>query len=237
VLEHRQCRRGPDQCIARLAGEAAERVVDVSDAAVGDTPHDQVALRLEQAGGALFRFLQFPHLVGQLLAARGSAAQCGALAVVAGRHHQDEAAGHGEQAADADGEQVGIVDRRVDAIQVSEQHERHRHRADSDEHPAHDGQDLTAADVKARPHMCRAGANLHKVVPCPKLAGRSAGCPASGPFSRQRPVWRRETCDLLPQRRRFRARLRRPFADRSNLKDIADRQGSIRGAVRVHPHG
>src|SRR5437667_47515 len=83
-------------------------------AALAIAPYDQVALRLEQARGTLLGFLQLPHVVGKLLPTGGGAAQRNALALVARGHHQDDAAGDGEEPTDADREQRRIVDRFVD---------------------------------------------------------------------------------------------------------------------------
>ena len=58
-----------DQLAARLARQRAEGVVGIGDAALRVAAHDQVALRLEQAVRALFRFAQFPIAVGQFLGA------------------------------------------------------------------------------------------------------------------------------------------------------------------------
>ena len=55
---------------ACLAGERAEGVVGVGDAAGGVAAHDQVALRFEQAARALFGLAQFPIAVGEIVDAR-----------------------------------------------------------------------------------------------------------------------------------------------------------------------
>ena len=69
LLEHRQREGGAEQRLARPVGERAERVVDIGDAPVGVAAHDHVALRGQKTLGALFRFLELPIAVGQLLGA------------------------------------------------------------------------------------------------------------------------------------------------------------------------
>ena len=69
LLEHRQREGGADERLARPLGERAERIVDIGDAAVGVAAHDHVALRGQEALGALFRFLELPVAVGELLGA------------------------------------------------------------------------------------------------------------------------------------------------------------------------
>ena len=64
LLEHAQLDFFADERVARLAGERAESVIGVSDAGIGVAPHDQVALRLQQAARALFRLAQLPIAVG-----------------------------------------------------------------------------------------------------------------------------------------------------------------------------
>ncbi len=53
-----------DQRAARQLRQFAIGVVDESDATSGTAQNNQVALRFEQAAGALLGFLQFPVTVG-----------------------------------------------------------------------------------------------------------------------------------------------------------------------------
>ena len=64
LLDHRQLERGADQLAARAAGERAEGIVDVGDAAVAVAAHDHVALRFEEALRALLGLPEFPVAVG-----------------------------------------------------------------------------------------------------------------------------------------------------------------------------
>src|SRR5690606_24787870 len=50
---------------ASAAGCFAISIVDESDLPRRIAPNDQVALRFDQAAGALFRFLQFPIAIGK----------------------------------------------------------------------------------------------------------------------------------------------------------------------------
>ena len=61
--------------VARLLREFAIGVVGEGDAAVAVAQHDQIALRFEQAAGALLGLLQFPIAVGQRLVVQGHLAK------------------------------------------------------------------------------------------------------------------------------------------------------------------
>ena len=161
LFEHGKRGGGAQERGAVLAGERAEGVVGVADAALAIAPYDQVALRLEQARGTLLGFLQLPHVVGKLLATGGGAAQRNALALVARGHHQDDAAGDGEEPTDADREQRRIVDRFVDVVEMLEQDRGDGHRANREKGPACDAQDVPATDVDTRARFPLAGTNLH----------------------------------------------------------------------------
>ncbi len=79
LLQHVEREPAADQRSARLSGELAIGVVGEGDAAVAVAQHDQVALRFEQAAGALLGFLQFPIAVDQRLVVRApSCASSGA---------------------------------------------------------------------------------------------------------------------------------------------------------------
>ena len=67
LLQHRQRGGLSEQLLAAFAGERAIGVVGVSDEALRITPHDQIALRFQQAARAHFGFAQFPIAVGQFL--------------------------------------------------------------------------------------------------------------------------------------------------------------------------
>ena len=93
-----------------LLRQRAIGVVDEGDAAVGVAQHDQVALRFEQAAGALLGFLQFPIAVGQRFIVQRQLCAC-AAAHPAQPHaqHRQRDAGQREQEAGADREGVRIV--------------------------------------------------------------------------------------------------------------------------------
>ena len=89
------------------AGERAERVVGVGDGAAAVAAHDDVALRLEEALGALLRFLDLPVAVGRLVEMRFETAQLRLHLADAGDQDSDGAAGGAEQRRDADRERYG----------------------------------------------------------------------------------------------------------------------------------
>ena len=109
LLEHLELEAAADQRFARLLGQFAIGVVGEGDAAVGVAQHDQVALRFEQAAGALLGLLQFPVAVGQRLVVQRDLAHL--LAQQAQPHAQggERNAGEREQEARADRKGVGVV--------------------------------------------------------------------------------------------------------------------------------
>ena len=68
-----------EEGLLRAASQRAERIVDEGDAATAIAADDQIALRVEQALGALLALLELPVAIGQLLAAFGqrAGAWCG----------------------------------------------------------------------------------------------------------------------------------------------------------------
>ena len=116
---------------ARCAGQRAERVIGVSDGAVAVAAHDHVALRLDEALGALLLFLELPIAVRGFLEALLEVAQLLLHAADSGDENPYGAARGAEQRSDADGEHIGIVvgAGRCRARQEAER-ERKRHRGD-----------------------------------------------------------------------------------------------------------
>ena len=100
----------PISASRRFAGERAEGVVGVSDAALRVAAHDHVALRFQQAARALFRLAQFPIAVGQFLDARVQRAHFFDHHAPARQQEGDDRAGGGKQRAGAGGIGVWIVD-------------------------------------------------------------------------------------------------------------------------------
>ena len=147
-----------------LAGERAEGVVGVGDAAARVAAHDQVALRFQQAARALFRLAQFPIAVGQFLDARFqrahvlARARAGAISMKAMTR-----AGGGEQRADADGVGVRIVVRSSAAAHAGEEAEA---QPDDDRQGGHDarGRTAPARAVVARARCVRRIARCRRPV-------------------------------------------------------------------------
>ena len=81
-------------------------VVGEGDAAVSVAQHDQVALRFEQAAGALLGFLQFPVPVGHRFVVHGDLAHLLAHHAEPEAQGRDREAGEREQEADADRERI-----------------------------------------------------------------------------------------------------------------------------------
>ena len=75
------------------AGERAEGVVGVGDAAVAVAPHDHVALRFEEALDALLGFLDLPGAVGEFLEPQLEPVDLVALVAVAADQQRERAAG------------------------------------------------------------------------------------------------------------------------------------------------
>ena len=90
-----------DQRALRPLGQLAIGVVGKSERALEVAQHDQIALRLEQAAGALLRFLQFPIAVGQCFIVERDLAQFLA--------HPAQAEAQGSQRYTGDREQEGCA--------------------------------------------------------------------------------------------------------------------------------
>ncbi len=149
LRENGQFGRGADQGLAAAAGERAEGVIGVSDAAAGVAAHDQVALRLQQTARALFGLAQLPIVVGQLLDARLQRAHLLRVRALAHQHEGDDRASGGEQRADAGAVGVRIVIRALQAHAGEEAEP-----AGDDRHGGHDG----AAEQHQRRLVARAPA-------------------------------------------------------------------------------
>ena len=98
-----------EQILARASGQRAERVVGIGDGAGAVAAHDDVALRLEEAFGALLRFADLPIAVGSFLKMRFKAPQLRFHLADAGNQEAHGAACGTEQGGDADRERVRIV--------------------------------------------------------------------------------------------------------------------------------
>ena len=109
LLEHGQLKATADQRLPRLPGKLAKSVIDERNDAFGVAQHDQIALRLEQAAGALLGFLQFPIAIGQRLVVECDLAKF--LAQKAQPHAQrgEPDAGERKQKTCADREIVGVI--------------------------------------------------------------------------------------------------------------------------------
>ena len=109
LLEHVEREAAADQRVARLFRQFAIGVVDEGDAAVAVAQHDQVALRFEQAAGALLGLLQFPIAVGQRFVVQRDLAHLLAHPAQPEAQRGERDAGQREQEAGADREGVRIV--------------------------------------------------------------------------------------------------------------------------------
>ena len=109
LLFHRQREGGAEQFLARASGQRAERIIGISDRAVAVAAHDDVALRLEKAFGALLRFADFPVAVFGLVEPPLEAAQLRLHLADAGQQDAHAAARRAEQRRDADGKRIRIV--------------------------------------------------------------------------------------------------------------------------------
>ena len=178
LLEHRQREGGSEQRLALPVGEHAERVVDIGDAPVGVAARDHVALRGQKALGALFRFLELPMAVGQLLGALLQRAQLAPERTHAREQQAEGAAGRAEQPGHTDRERVRIVVHRGIADRGQEAEcgtERHR----EDDGAANDGGQNPAAVKSSRPSH---GSIPHHATPPRAFGMRVAG--ARRPCSR-----------------------------------------------------
>ncbi len=63
LLAHARAEIAAEQSFAGAAGKRAERVIDESDAAFSVAADDEIALRVEQALGALLTLLELPIAV------------------------------------------------------------------------------------------------------------------------------------------------------------------------------
>jgi hypothetical protein len=109
LLKYSQHELAADQRAARLLGQFAIGVVDEGDAALGVPQHDQVALRFEQAAGALFGLLQFPIAVGQRFVVERDLAHLLAHPAQPEAQGRERDAGDREQEAGADRKGVRVV--------------------------------------------------------------------------------------------------------------------------------
>ena len=109
LLEHGEREAAADQRARGCSRQFAIGVVDEGDAAFGVAQHDQVALRFEQAAGALLGFLQFPIAVGQRFVMQRDLANPPAQQAQPHAQGRERDAGEREQEARADRKGVGIV--------------------------------------------------------------------------------------------------------------------------------
>ena len=109
LLEHVEREVAADQRVAGLFGQFAIGVVDEGDAAFCVTQNDQVALRFEQAAGALLGLLQFPVPIGQRLVVQGDLAELLAHPAQPEAQRRQRDASDREQEAGADRERVGVI--------------------------------------------------------------------------------------------------------------------------------
>ena len=135
---HRQRKGGREQFLARPSGQRAERVVGIGDGAAAVAAHDDVALRLEEAFGALLRFADLPIAVGGLLEMRLKAPQLHLHLADAGNQDAHGPACGAEQGGDADRKRVWIVvcslrhGSRQEAERDAERHRRNHNGADGE---------------------------------------------------------------------------------------------------------
>ena len=111
LFEHGERGAAADQRVACRLRQFAIGVVDIGDAAVGVAQHDQIALRFEQAAGALLGFLQFPVPVRHRFIVHGDLAQFLAHQAQPDAQRGEREAGDREQKADADRKGVRIIAR------------------------------------------------------------------------------------------------------------------------------
>ena len=168
LLRNRQRKRGRQKVLARAAGKRAERVVGVGDRAVAVAAHDDVALRLEEARGALLRFAYFPVAIRRVVEPRLEIAQLGLHLADAGNQDSDGSARGAEQRRDADGEHVGIVVG-LGGSRPGEEAEGDRKSHRGNRHPAdNEGKEAAAEDGG----LSERGVRPHG--PCPALCAVTA---------------------------------------------------------------
>ena len=111
LFENGERAAAADQSFARLPCELAIGVVGKGDAALGIAQHDQVALRFEQAAGALFGFLQFPVTVCHRFVMHGELAHLLAHQPQPDAQRRQRHAGNCKQEAGADRKGMGVIAR------------------------------------------------------------------------------------------------------------------------------
>ena len=104
LFKHIEGELTADQRALRPLGQLAIGVVSKGECALEVAQHDQIALRLEQAAGALLRFLQFPVAVGQCFIVESDLAQL--------LTHPAQAEAQGRQRHTGDREQEGCAHRK-----------------------------------------------------------------------------------------------------------------------------
>ena len=109
LLQHVEVEPRADQRVAGLCGERAIGIVGEGDAALMVAQHDQVALRFEQAAGALFGFLQLPIAIDQRLVVGGELLHPLVDETQPHAERREAKAGQRKQEARADRKGVGIV--------------------------------------------------------------------------------------------------------------------------------
>ena len=109
LFEHGEFEGGADQRVAVRLRQFAIGVVGEGDAAIGVAQHDQVALRFEQAAGALLGLLQFPVPVGHRFVVHDDLAHLLAQHAEAEAHGGEPDAGQREQEGDADRKGVRVI--------------------------------------------------------------------------------------------------------------------------------
>ena len=109
LLQNLEGEAAADQRLSRPCRELAIGVIDKDDAAFRVADHDQVALLLEQAAGALLGFLQFPIAVGKPLTVHGDLAELPAQQSQLDAQGRERDAGDCKQEARTDGERAGVV--------------------------------------------------------------------------------------------------------------------------------
>ena len=109
LFENFKRKAGADQRVARHLREFAIGIVGIGDAALGVAQHDQIALRFEQAAGALLGFLQFPVPVGQRFIVQGDLAHLLAHHAKPDAESGERDAGDRKQESDADRKGVRVI--------------------------------------------------------------------------------------------------------------------------------
>ena len=152
---HRQREGGREQFLARASGQRAERIVGIGDGAAAVAAHDDVALRLEEAFGALLRFADLPIAVGSFFEMGFKAPQLRLHLADAGNQEAHGPACGAEQGGDADGKSIRIVvvslrqGARQEAERDAERHRRNHDGADDEgEQPAGDDGGFQEGDAR-----------------------------------------------------------------------------------------